>query len=152
MATPSTDDDSDDDQDDSESNQSDDSDEKPAPKRTTRNPSGRGSNSKRGRPARGRPSSGKPSPAQDIKGSTDENDYVIADLDDPFSVLFDQIVLMVDADGDPICGPFLTLPSKRDYADYYDEIEKPIGRVTQKWKIWIRSKIWFFFIKSNTIS
>ena len=52
---------------------------------------------------------------------------MIADLDDPFAVLFDNIVLMSDADGDPICGPFLTLPSKRDYPDYYDDIEKPIA-------------------------
>ena len=62
-----------------------------------------------------------------ISKSNDENDYVIADLDDPFAVLFDNIVLMADSDGDPICGPFLTLPSKKEYPDYYEDIEKPIA-------------------------
>ena len=38
-----------------------------------------------------------------------------------------NIVLMTDSDGDPICGPFLTLPSKKEYPDYYDDIEKPIA-------------------------
>ena len=59
--------------------------------------------------------------------SNNEDDYVIADLDDPFAVLFDNIVLMADGDGDPICGPFLTLPSKKDYPDYYDDIQQPIA-------------------------
>ena len=34
---------------------------------------------------------------------------------------------MADTDGDPICGPFLTLPSKKEYPDYYEDIEKPIA-------------------------
>ena len=138
MTTPSTDEESDQDEEMSESNASSDSDEKPTMKRQTRTPAKGGSVrggsiGGRGRPPRGRPSSGRPSPAvttqpvMDIKGSTNEDDYVIADLDDPFAVLFDNIVLMSDADGDPICGPFLTLPSKRDYPDYYDDIEKPIA-------------------------
>ena len=34
---------------------------------------------------------------------------------------------MTDDDGDPVCGPFLTLPSKKDYPDYYEDIDKPIA-------------------------
>ena len=97
---------------------------------------GSGGGASRGRPPRGRPSSGRPSPpaaaaqvtnhTPEVK-SNNEDDYVIADLDDPFAVLFDNIVLMADGDGDPICGPFLTLPSKKDYPDYYDDIQQPIA-------------------------
>ena len=39
---------------------------------------------------RGRPRATRSAP-EEVK-TTDENDYVIADLDDPFSVLFDNIV------------------------------------------------------------
>lgn len=90
----------------------------------TRKSSGRGASTGGGN-GRGRPRATRSAP-EEVK-TTDENDYVIADLDDPFSVLFDNIVLMTDSDGDPICGPFLTLPSKKEYPDYYDDIEKPIA-------------------------
>ena len=65
----------------------------------------------------------KPPPAE----STDENDFVIGDLDDPFAMFFDNIVLLTDNDSDPICGPFLSLPSKKLYPDYYEDIEHPIA-------------------------
>ena len=59
--------------------------------------------------------------------SNDENDFVIGDLDDPFAMFFDNIVLLTDNDSDPICGPFLSLPSKKLYPDYYEDIEHPIA-------------------------
>ena len=65
----------------------------------------------------------KPTPMQ----SNDENDFVIGDLDDPFAMFFDNIVLLTDNDSDPICGPFLSLPSKKLYPDYYEDIEHPIA-------------------------
>ena len=64
----------------------------------------------------------------------DENDYVIGDNDDPYSLFFDNIVLLTDSDGDPISGPFLQLPSKKQYPDYYEDIAQPIAldKIRQK--------------------
>ena len=42
-------------------------------------------------------------------------------------MFFDNIVLLTDNDSDPICGPFLSLPSKKLYPDYYEDIEHPIA-------------------------
>ena len=74
---------------------------------------------------RGRPRKPKPG---------DENDYVVGDLDDPFAMFFDNIILLTDKDSDPICGPFLSLPSRKDYPDYFEDIEKPIAldKIRQK--------------------
>lgn len=82
-------------------------------------------------PGRGRGRPRKPKPGE---AGFDENDYVIGDLDDPFAMFFDNIILLTDKDADPICGPFLSLPSRKDYPDYFEDIEKPIAldKIRQK--------------------
>jgi len=49
-------------------------------------------------------------------------------------MFFDNIMLLTDKDNDPICGPFLSLPNKKDYPDYFEDIEKPIAldKIRQK--------------------
>jgi len=64
----------------------------------------------------------------------DENDYVIGDNDDPYSLFYDNIVLLTDSDGDPISGPFLQLPSKKQYPDYYEDITQVIIILTKSKK------------------
>ena len=59
--------------------------------------------------------------------SLSENDMLIGDFDDPFALFFDNIISIVDNDGDPIAGPFLYLPSKKEYPDYFQDIENPIA-------------------------
>jgi protein polybromo-1 len=63
-------------------------------------------------------------------------------------MLYDNIILLTDGDMDPICGPFLTLPTRKEYPDYYEDIEKPIALDKIRVKV-IYSQKYFQFSFSN---
>ena len=91
----------------------------PRPRKTTKTP--KAAKSAKATPAKKGPSAVKPASVKPERPD-DENDYVIGDNDDPYSLFYDNIVLLTDSDGDPISGPFLQLPSKKQYPDYYEDI------------------------------
>ncbi|KAK3750182.1 hypothetical protein QZH41_015411 [Actinostola sp. cb2023] len=49
------------------------------------------------------------------------------DTDNPLMMLFNEIYKHTDATGRPMIEPFLRLPSRRAYPDYYEVIKKPIA-------------------------
>ncbi|CAG5104918.1 Oidioi.mRNA.OKI2018_I69.chr1.g1670.t1.cds [Oikopleura dioica] len=103
----------------------------PRPRKTAKTP--KAAKSAKATPAKKGPTAVKPASVKPERPD-DENDYVIGDNDDPYSLFFDNIVLLTDSDGDPISGPFLQLPSKKQYPDYYEDITQPIAldKIRQK--------------------
>ena len=49
------------------------------------------------------------------------------DLDNPLMMLFNEVYRCSDVTGRPLIEPFLRLPSRRAYPDYYEVIKKPIA-------------------------
>lgn len=118
-----------------EDSEDDDDDEIPIPRPASRKSVGTPKTKpKKETPSKRKTSNKLKQPIKSDPGKADENDLVIGDNDDPFSMFFDNIVLLTDSDGDPISGPFLQLPSKKMYPDYFDDIKQPIAldKIRQK--------------------
>ncbi|XP_033746616.1 protein polybromo-1-like isoform X8 [Pecten maximus] len=75
-----------------------------------------------------------PPVSQDSNMSMDYDDdsgteTVVSELEegDPYWALLNYIKAFKGPSGTPLCEPFLKLPSKRFYPDYYEEIKKPMS-------------------------
>ncbi|XP_069101022.1 protein polybromo-1-like isoform X18 [Argopecten irradians] len=75
-----------------------------------------------------------PPVSQDSNMSMDYDDdsgteTVVSELEegDPYWALLNYIKTVKGPTGTPLCEPFLKLPSKRFYPDYYEEIKKPMS-------------------------
>lgn len=55
--------------------------------------------------------------------------------DDPQWILYNFVKNYTDEDNDTIADPFLKLPSKKFYPDYYSEIKKPMSLLKIRYKI-----------------
>ena len=79
-----------------------------------------------------------PTPApMEYEDEESGNESFLSDSNDVFYMLYDAVATAKDSLGHLICEPFMRLPSKRVYPDYYEEIEQPIslGKIRMKIKV-----------------
>ena len=58
---------------------------------------------------------------------SEESEEENIDTDDPMWALYAKVRNYETPSGVSLAEPFLTLPSKREYPDYYDAVEDPIS-------------------------
>ena len=79
-----------------------------------------------------------PSPAaMEYEDDESGNESFLSDSNDALHLLYDSVAGAKDSLGHLISEPFMRLPSRRVYPDYYEEIENPIalGKIKQRIKV-----------------